>query len=244
MSFHDNPAQFYANSRQFFQDLMGAHLRLRHLPTRTAVLVALARRVDARSFADWGAGVGRDCIAMARSGLLVTHVDVLGEGTVLAGWRYSQRGLAVAIADALNPTGDRFDIISNFDCMEHLEDPIAVLGQIVSRLNPAGLLVLAVDFYNFDLAQPGPHLPKNFVYGGLMQMALDTIGMRKIAGRPSPWFETAGAETTVWQKPADLELSEAVLTRRLREQTLKFLYTFREFYDEEIARTKNQLRTE
>jgi SAM-dependent methyltransferase len=151
-------------------------------------------------------------------------------------WRYAQRRLQVQIADALNPPNETFDIISNFDCMEHLEDPIGVLEQILQRLNPGGVLVLAVDFYNFDLSHPGPHLPKNFVYGGILQMALETIGLKKMYGQATPWIETATAALTVWQKPDDFNISETILTPNLRQLTHKLLSTFRGFYDEEIAR--------
>jgi 2-polyprenyl-3-methyl-5-hydroxy-6-metoxy-1,4-benzoquinol methylase len=240
-SFHDRPTDFYSNAIKFYVDLMGVHLGLPQLLKGTALLIRLAEMVGAKTFADWGAGAGRDCIAMARIGLDVTHVDVLGEGTELARWRYSQRGLPVKIADALDPPKSRFDIVSSFNCMEHLEDPVGVLGQMLSRLNPSGLLVLAVDFYNFDLDQPGPHLPKNFAYGGIMQMALRAVGMHKVWGQANPWIETAMVFATVWQKPIDLDVPEVVMAIRLRRETLKLLHTFRGFYDQEITRVEGAL---
>ncbi|MDD5434204.1 MAG: class I SAM-dependent methyltransferase [Nitrospira sp.] len=243
-TFQDNPAGFYASSHKFFLDLISTHLNIPHLLRRTCFLVGVARVTGARTYADWGAGAGRDCIAMSRSGLMVTHIDVVGEGTALAQWRYAQRGLRVNIGDAQNLTPEKYDIISNFDCMEHLKDPIGVLGQILSHLNPGGLLVLAVDFYNFDLNQPGPHLPKNFVYGGIIQLVLEAVGMQKVYGHANPWMETANAKMSMWQKTADLEVPENLITTRLRQETCKLFYTFRGFYDGEIVRMEEKLSEE
>jgi SAM-dependent methyltransferase len=232
--FPDAPVEFYASSKDFFLDLLGMHLKLPHLLERSAMLVSLAIQTGASTFADWGGGSGRDCIVMARTGLQATHLDVQGEGTRLAAWRYEKRGLSVKVADALNPPAEFYDLISNFDCLEHVEDPVTVVAQILSRLKGGGFLVLAGDFYNFDLEKAGPHLPKNFVYGGILQMAMQKIGIKKLNGLATPWCETALAVPVVWQKPADV--SSEFLEKALRQGMLDLLSRFARFYEGEIAR--------
>lgn len=234
--FQDDPTSFYAQSQAFYLRNLSSHIRLPHLLARTSLLVTVAKLHSLQSYADWAAGSGRDCIAMARVGLDVTHLDVVGEGTDLARWRYAQRDLPITIADAEHPPESAYDLVSNFDCLEHLEDPVGVLGTIVGHVRPGGFLALAVDFYNFDLVEPGPHLPKNFVYGGILQLALEDLGMEGLNRRGTIWQETANAVLTIWRRPETLVLSETEITTRLRERTLHFLRHFRGFYDQEIAR--------
>ena len=215
---------------------LSSHLRLPHLLSRTALLIEIARSSGARTYADWGAGAGRDCIALARSGLDVTHFDVAGEATDLARWRYAQRGLNVTILDVLQPPPGAFHLVSNFDCLEHLEDPVTTLGSIIGHVSPGGHLAIAVDFYNFDLADPGPHLAKNFVYGGILQLAMEAVGMERILRGTNVWVETAAATVMVWRRPARLLTPEAEITAQLRAKTTELLRQFRGFYDQEIAR--------
>ncbi len=239
-TFRDRPTEFYAQSKAFFVELLGEHLKLRHLLFRTGLLVGLAKQIQATTYADWGAGSGRDCIAMARSGLQVTHYDILGEGTRLAAWRYQVRGLNVQIADATNPPEAQYHMISNFDCLEHVEDPVWVLGQIISRLKPGGFLFLAVDFYNFDLNATGPHLPKNFVYGGILQMVLEKLGFQKIYGADNVWKDTALAYLMVWQKPVHWD-KDRLLLRTLYKETYELLSRFRGFYEQEMSQIDKKL---
>lgn len=238
---------FYSSSEEFYIGNLGVHLKHHHMLNRSALLISAAVTYGAKTYADWGAGAGRDCIIMARYGLKVTHFDVLGEGTELARWRYEQRGLSVIIADAMNPPDETYDLISSFDCLEHVEDPVWHLAQLLNHLNPGGILCLAGDFYNFHLtgassqtAACDGHLPKNFVYGGIMHVALERLGWKKLFGNTTPWLETATAYPTLWQKPT--EASKLNVTKTLYKEIYELLLTFRKYYDEEIARAQQALR--
>jgi len=234
---HTTPTEFYANARAFYVGMLDGHLRMPHLLGRTGLLVAVARACGFRSFADWGAGCGRDGIVMARIGCRTVHLDVPGEGTELAAWRYRQRGLPVIVGDVGNPPDETFELVSSFDCLEHVEDPVAVLARIVASVRPGGMLVLAADLYNFDLERPGPHLAKNAVYAGVIQLAMERLGLVKCAlGNGNHWFDCASADAVIWHRPLGARWAGSEVHDRLREETRKLLERFRSFYDIEISR--------
>lgn len=52
------------------------------------------------------------------------------------------------IPDGL-PVGEQFDVITMFDVLEHLEDPVGALRGIRERLRPEGQLVITVPAFQF-----------------------------------------------------------------------------------------------
>jgi tetratricopeptide (TPR) repeat protein len=236
-----DPLRFYAESRDHFLSMVDDHIDVSTQLQRAALVVALARATGARSYADWGAGSGRECIILARSGIPTTYLDVPGEGTRFAQWRFAQRNLSIEVADALAPPDKRFDLISNFDCLEHVEDPIGLLCTMVEHLNPGGHLVLMVDFYDIRLDESYNHLAKNFVYGGIMQLSLAAAGLIQNYGLMNPFLETARNDIGIWQRPNDPDWSAAEFARRLRQQVANRLQTFKGFFELELERQQAAL---
>jgi GT2 family glycosyltransferase/2-polyprenyl-3-methyl-5-hydroxy-6-metoxy-1,4-benzoquinol methylase/Flp pilus assembly protein TadD/spore maturation protein CgeB len=100
---------------------------------------------------DYGAGIGTNLIDVSGvSGARLHYADLPGKTFDYAQWRFGQRSLDVTALsadgeDALK--GRQFDVIICMDVLEHVVDPEAAVRRLINHLNPGGLLVLTVTFY-------------------------------------------------------------------------------------------------
>lgn len=160
--------------------LLLSSYQLPHLFHRLQIMLGFTESFPSgSSVLDIGAGTGRDCVAWARRGFRVTHADIPWEGVEFAAWRYARRNLNVTFADARELPEERYNIISCQDVFEHVEDPVELMTNFVSRLAPDGLLFISLDLFN-----PIPtHTPKNDFYATIFDPLLVDLGLEIVMGR-------------------------------------------------------------
>lgn len=96
-----------------------------------------------RTALDVGCGAGLLCEPLARLGASVTGVDAAAEAIAVA--RAHARGLAIDyLAGGIEQVaGNRFDLVTSMEVIEHVTDPAAFVRGLAGALAPGGLLVLS-----------------------------------------------------------------------------------------------------
>lgn len=108
---------------------------------------------DSRSFTplagkravDVGCGAGLLCEPLARLGASVTGVDAAAENVAAARAHAVQSGLAIdyrhGSVDSL--AGERFDLVTSMEVIEHVTDPAAFVAGLAAVLADDGVLILS-----------------------------------------------------------------------------------------------------
>jgi 2-polyprenyl-3-methyl-5-hydroxy-6-metoxy-1,4-benzoquinol methylase len=102
---------------------------------------------------DFGAGSLRESFDLATRGFDVTSLDI--DADVLASyssrynWPEATKHRLIAAPDNLfdglrELEGEKFDLITAFDVLEHLDDPATALGALCRHLTPTGKLFITV----------------------------------------------------------------------------------------------------
>ena len=108
---------------------------------------------DARDFAplkglralDVGCGAGLLCEPLARLGATVTGMDAAAENIAVASAHAAQSGLAIDYrhGSVEDLAGERFDLVTSLEVIEHVTDPAAFIAGLAAALAPGGLMVLS-----------------------------------------------------------------------------------------------------
>lgn len=120
---------------------------------RAVVREALQRHLrpvlGTRRILDAGCGTGGN-LSMLREFGEVTGLELEQKAVEAARARAggSARVLQGGIPEGL-PPGETFDVITLFDVLEHLDDPIGAVSALRERLTPDGQLVITVPAYQF-----------------------------------------------------------------------------------------------
>lgn len=108
---------------------------------------------DDRSFAplagrtalDVGCGAGLLAEPLARLGAAVTAIDAAHENIAAAEAHAAPSGLAIDYRAGSLPVvaGERFDLVTSLEVVEHVSDPAAFVAGLAGALAPGGLLVMS-----------------------------------------------------------------------------------------------------
>jgi 2-polyprenyl-6-hydroxyphenyl methylase/3-demethylubiquinone-9 3-methyltransferase len=94
---------------------------------------------------DVGCGAGLLCEPLARLGAAVTGIDAAPENIAAARVHAAQSGLSIdyraGSIDAL--AGERFDLVTSLEVIEHVTDPAAFIGGLAGALAEGGLMILS-----------------------------------------------------------------------------------------------------
>jgi 2-polyprenyl-6-hydroxyphenyl methylase/3-demethylubiquinone-9 3-methyltransferase len=94
---------------------------------------------------DVGCGAGLLCEPLARLGAAVTGIDAAAENVEVARLHAAQSGLAIdyrhGSVEALR--GERFDLVTSLEVIEHVTDPAAFIAGLAGALADGGLMVLS-----------------------------------------------------------------------------------------------------
>ena len=169
-----DPAQvvrFYNESRaELFEQIAWHATDLIH--HRSVVCADLVRHLAGGEFLDFGSGIGSNAMTFGLAGFTVTLADVADPLRNFAKWRLEKRGLRVRAIDLKHdglPEG-RFDVITCFDVLEHVPDPVETLRQIRSALKPGGYLFVHAPF-GFD-----PVRPMHIVHDDVARKRIRSLG--------------------------------------------------------------------
>jgi 2-polyprenyl-3-methyl-5-hydroxy-6-metoxy-1,4-benzoquinol methylase len=150
----DQVVRFYNESRSELFEQIAWHASdvIHH---RSPVCAELASTRPGREFLDYGSGIGSNALVFGLAGFNVTLADVADPLRNFARWRCEQRGIPVRTIDlkvqSLEPA--RYDVITCFDVLEHVPDPLAALAGIRTALRPGGVLFLYAPF-GYDPERP------------------------------------------------------------------------------------------
>lgn len=169
-----DPAQlvrFYNESRAelFEQIAWHASEPIHH---RSLVCADLALTRHGREFLDYGSGIGSNALVFGLAGFRVTLADIADPLRNFARWRLERRGLDVRTIDlkqqGLEP--GRYDVITCFDVLEHVPDPLAAVSRIRDALRPAGTFFLYAPF------GPDPDRPMHVVHEDRVSPRMRALG--------------------------------------------------------------------
>jgi len=154
---------------------------------------------------DYGAGIGTNLIDVADlPGIRLHYADLPGKTYDYANWRFGQRDLNVEMlsAEGEDPLAGRmFDVIVCLDVIEHLVDPEAAVRRLIDHLNPGGLLVLTVTFYQNE---HGPyHLNCDKFTNESFYHLVEQVGMKELSSFSPHVFQKTGIEDATVEETAD-----------------------------------------
>lgn len=149
-------ADFYNTSRYEIFELLSYHARENSEAAGLYVAaLQIAKDLGCLQILDYGCRISSGCILFARNGLSIALADISTPVLEFSKWRLSRRGIEANFVDLKNEdlAADRYDLITCFDVLEHLRDPLKVLQQIRRALKPNGVAVIHAPFGE-DAARP------------------------------------------------------------------------------------------
>ena len=102
------------------------------------------RPLEGKTALDVGCGAGLLAEPLARMGASVTAVDAAPELIAAAKAHAAGAGLTIDYrAVGVEAVGERFDLVTAMEVVEHVADPRAFVAMLAERLAPGGLLILS-----------------------------------------------------------------------------------------------------
>ena len=102
------------------------------------------RPLEGKTALDVGCGAGLLAEPLARMGAKVTAVDAAPELIAAAKAHAAGAGLTIDYrAVGVEAVGERFDLVTAMEVVEHVADPRAFVAMLAERLAPGGLLILS-----------------------------------------------------------------------------------------------------
>lgn len=94
---------------------------------------------------DIGCGAGLLCEPLARLGAAVTGIDAAAENIGVARTHAAQSGLAIdyRAGSVELLAGERFDLVTSMEVIEHVTDPAALVAGLAGALADDGLMILS-----------------------------------------------------------------------------------------------------
>jgi SAM-dependent methyltransferase len=128
-----------------------------------------------REFLDFGSGIGSNAIVFGLAGYRVTVADIADPLRNFAKWRCERRGLDVRAIDLkVAPLGrNDYDVVTCFDVLEHVPDPLAAVRQIRHAMRPGALFFLYAPF-GFD-----PERPQHVVHADTVSARMRSLGFAR-----------------------------------------------------------------
>ena len=158
-----------SGSARFFKPAYSIFLINKWLPSIKGAISTLTK---GGSFADIGCGYGHSTKMIAEEFLqssvrgIDPHEQSIHEARKVAGQK-NLNNLTYEVASAENYSGE-YDIISFFDCLHDMGDPIAAVSYAKTKLKAGGALMIIEPYANDDVT-------KNFNLIGQMYYSFSTI---------------------------------------------------------------------
>lgn len=173
------PDSFYRHSQGYLYDLTHFHF----MPYKNAFFEMVTDFADAHGLmdlADVGCGVGLDAQALMAAGYATTLYDFACPSRAYAAWRLERDVGVRGLTRPLGALGQmRHDLVYAVDVLEHIADPVPLVGQMFSAAEHVAVNLFAHDsrpWDGVDMHYPLDHwslLPLFGRYGHLMQVAIN-----------------------------------------------------------------------
>jgi 2-polyprenyl-3-methyl-5-hydroxy-6-metoxy-1,4-benzoquinol methylase len=167
----DQVVHFYNESKSELFEQIAWHASdvIHH---RSPVCRDLALTLDGREFLDYGSGIGSNALVFGLAGFNVTLADVADPLRNFAKWRCERRGVRVRALDLKHEAleRDRYDVITCFDVLEHVPNPLAAVRSMRDALRPGGILFLYAPFGD------DPERPMHVVHDDPVSSRIRSLG--------------------------------------------------------------------
>lgn len=142
---------------------------------RSAVCADFAQALPGRQFLDYGSGIGSNALVFGLAGFHVTLADVADPLRNFARWRCEHRGIPVRTIDLKHETLGRgqYDVITCFDVLEHVPEPMAALRRIRDALRPGGIFFIYAPFGH------DPERPMHIVHDDAVLRPIRSLGFAR-----------------------------------------------------------------
>jgi len=178
-----------------------------------------------RDVLDAGCGEGFGTVLLAETARQVTGIDYSPAAVAAATAAYRRPNLEFRHLDvyALPRLDLRFDVITNFQVIEHLADPAAFLTAVRAALKPDGVLILTTPNRLMTVSENPYHLREYTAdeLATLLRPIFSRVEMRSMMGNATVLaFEAARAQ----QVQRILRLDPLGLRHRLPQSLVRFAF--------------------
>ena len=158
--------------------------RMRHLQLNFVERFRPARG----NLLDVGSATGNFLTVARDRGWSVHGIEISEEAASIAKVNYNLETLVGAVEDVLQDN-EIYDVITMWDVLEHLRDPMGVLSKCHQALKPGGFIIMSIpnldsyDRYLFGASWVGWEIPRHFYFFDEHTLArlLSEIGLAVIA---------------------------------------------------------------
>jgi 2-polyprenyl-3-methyl-5-hydroxy-6-metoxy-1,4-benzoquinol methylase len=163
--------RFYSESKaELFEQIAWHSTEAIH--HRAFVAAEIALRAPGREFLDFGSGIGSNALVFGLSGFAVTLADVADPLLGFARWRCEKRGIRVRAVDLKRESLGvrRADVVTCFDVLEHVPEPVFALKQMRDALRPGGI------FFVYAPIGHDPDRPMHVVHDASVLQRIRSLG--------------------------------------------------------------------
>ncbi len=134
---------FYRTTRSYVFEHVWWHATDPAIGIANSEILNFAMKRGAKSYLDFGAGVGANALLFARHGFAVTLADISTSMLKFAQWRLQRRGIKAELIDLNRQQlpDNEFDFVTAIDVCEHLPRPAVELKQISRSMKIGGAMV-------------------------------------------------------------------------------------------------------
>jgi SAM-dependent methyltransferase len=122
--------RFYRSSEAYLYNLTAFAMTGTKLPYLRELDAQLA---PGSRILDYGCGIGSDGLALLAAGHRVEFADFDNPSVAYLRWRLERRGFDAPVHDLDHGVPGGFDAAYAFDVIEHVDDPVAFLGELERR---------------------------------------------------------------------------------------------------------------
>ncbi|GAA4928482.1 methyltransferase family protein [Actinomycetospora succinea] len=145
MPWRDHDEDVFVGCDAFFRPGYVAELVPHWIPALDGVAGKLR---DGARVADVGCGLGTTSVLMAEAfpRSTVTGSDYHDESIALARKKAADAGVGDRVASAQGFTGTGYDLVTTFDCLHDMGDPVGAARQVLGALDPDGTWLLVEPY--------------------------------------------------------------------------------------------------
>ncbi len=190
----------YAQRGAYHWGFVSSHPLRHHCPTTARYRAVLAAVSDwkGQDVVDVGCGDGALAGWLVKAGARVTGVEPEADGRGLAKATFKKHGQpGTYVAQTMDLPAGGFDIAVCSDVIEHVSDPLALLGEISRLLKPGGRLVVTTPIRLTEIPLD-PHHDQEFFpseFQSLVETIFNDVTLTKHIPMPGlmlyywrPWF--------------------------------------------------------